>query len=88
MEEDNDSFRFDQSEEKADMFKGLKLHGVGENHTTEGYLVTDENMKEILDYCLILKKSCLSSDLSSIWENRLWNQCNASAIVGRFLDAS
>ncbi|XP_063711493.1 glutamine--tRNA ligase-like [Symsagittifera roscoffensis] len=47
MEEDNDSFRFDQSEEKADMFKGLKLHGVGENHTTEGYLVTDENMKRL-----------------------------------------
>ena len=38
---------FDQSEtgEKADMFKGVKLHKVGENHTTDGYIVTDENIK-------------------------------------------
>ena len=37
--------QFESSDEKADMFKGLKLHKVGENHTTEGYIVSDENMQ-------------------------------------------
>lgn len=42
---------FDQSDdEKADMFKGLKLHKVGENHTTDGYIVTDANLKRLEDH--------------------------------------
>lgn len=35
------------SEEKADMFKGLKLHKVGENHLTDGYIVTPQNMERL-----------------------------------------
>ena len=61
---------FDQSEtgEKADMFKGVKLHKVGENHTTDGYIVTDENIKvTFLTFNLIELELFIFASFNTLW---------------------